>query len=393
MKNTIITILSFLLVNNLSFGQESMISVQGALQVADYENASPEVGMIRYNSTKGDFEGWNGVFWVSLTGNKQSSSVTDIDGNTYKTIRIGEQVWMAENLRTTKYQNGDNIANITSDTDWINLSTGAWCWYNNDSSHEHPFGKLYNAYAATDDRNVCPVGWRVPSNLDWQTLINFWEPNIAGGKMKSKAIAHWNLPNVGASNESGFTAVGSGERSEATGEFATLKNVGKLWSSTEYGSTFIAIDIERFILQAYLGYQLKNTGLAIRCIKDGGASGANATPVDESDLRHQHPPIIEAIVPPPSVQSIRLSDVQLLQNHPNPFYDNTSISYYVPENIGRASIRITDATGKIRQEVKITQKGAGRLDIHAHALSEGQYFYSLVLDGAVYDTKQMLLER
>ena len=100
-------------------------------------------------------------------------SVTDIDGNTYRTIVIGEQEWMAENLMVEHYANGDWIPNVTNDAQWGNLSTGAWCYYNNDPQFECPYGKLYNWYTVADPRNVCPTGWHVPTDAEYTILTNY----------------------------------------------------------------------------------------------------------------------------------------------------------------------------------------------------------------------------
>jgi uncharacterized protein (TIGR02145 family) len=151
-------------------------------------------------------------------------SVVDQDGNTYATIVIGTQEWMAENLRTTTYRNGDPIPNVTDNTQWQGLTTGAWAHYNHDSQYENPYGKLYNGYAVNDPRNVCPVGWHVPSEAEWNTLIGYLDPDYnpeasgggmphsstAGGVMKSTGTQYWNAPNEGATNVSGFSGVGSG---------------------------------------------------------------------------------------------------------------------------------------------------------------------------------------
>jgi len=140
------------------------------------------------------------------------STVTDIDGNVYHTVTIGTQVWMVENLKTTKYRNGDPIPNVTSDAAWCALSTGAYCWYDNDAAtYKAKYGALYNWFAVADNRNIAPVGWHVPTDTEWTTLTTFLGgENLAGGKLKETGTSHWRSPNTGATNSSGFTALPAG---------------------------------------------------------------------------------------------------------------------------------------------------------------------------------------
>ncbi len=143
------------------------------------------------------------VFNYSLT----YGTMTDQSGNTYKTITIGTQTWMAENLRTTKYRNGDPIPNVTDETAWARLSTGAYCYDNNNSNSSTIYGRLYNYYAILDSRNIAPTGWHVATVNDWNTLVNRCGGTmVAGNKLKEKGWKHW-LLNMDATNESGFTAL------------------------------------------------------------------------------------------------------------------------------------------------------------------------------------------
>jgi uncharacterized protein (TIGR02145 family) len=218
----------------ISFSQEKL-EIEGAVILKNSEDATPEPGTIRFNPTTCDFEGWNGVFWASLTGFRLGS-VTDVDGNVYKTVTIGTQEWMAQNLRTTKYKNGDGLPNVTNYTDLGNLGSGTYCWYNNDNSSEQPYGKLYNWYAVNDGRGLCPTGWHVPSDAEWTSLTEYLGgAGIAGGKMKEAGTTHWNSPNTGATNESGFTGLPGGLRITG-GIFFSLGLSGVWWSSTESSS-------------------------------------------------------------------------------------------------------------------------------------------------------------
>jgi uncharacterized protein (TIGR02145 family) len=140
---------------------------------------------------------------------EDNNTVKDIDGNVYRTVTIGTQVWMAEDLKTTHYNDGTPIPYVTDHTEWANLKSGAYCWKwsdNNDESDKNIYGAFYNWYATAE--KLCPVGWHVPTDKDWETLVDFcggWE--IAGGKLKEVGTEHWESPNIGATNEFGFTAL------------------------------------------------------------------------------------------------------------------------------------------------------------------------------------------
>jgi uncharacterized protein (TIGR02145 family) len=195
-------------------------------------------------------------------------SVTDIDGNTYATIQIGTQVWMAENLRTTRYRNGDPIPNVTDDRKWTGLGSGAWCYYDNDPKYEVPYGMLYNWFTVSDARKVCPAGWHVPTNAEWTTLTDHLGGNdYAGGKLKSKTS--WNAPNTGATNASGFSGLPGGYRDGTNGYFDTLGYLGNWWSASELGAEFAwGRDVgnnSAFISRVFFN---KTDGFSVRCLKD-----------------------------------------------------------------------------------------------------------------------------
>ena len=212
-------------------------------------------------------------------------TMVDQDGNTYKTIAIGSQLWMAENLRTAKYRNGDFIPNV-KDNKWGGLTTGAWAHYENDSIFECPYGKLYNWYAVADSRNVCPTGWHVPSDAEWITLINYIHPNsdegrpvdggllnTAGGKMKSGGTKYWLAPNTDATNESGFSGVQGGMRyDDYDGSFSN--HAGYWWSSTEFSNEAGPLYAWYIVLNPLIGWATrdrgteKDSGFSVRCIKD-----------------------------------------------------------------------------------------------------------------------------
>jgi uncharacterized protein (TIGR02145 family) len=168
------------------------------------------------------------------------------DGYNYSTIVLNNgQEWMAENLRTTIYANGDEVPNVIDANEWSGLTTGAWAYCFNESQLESPYGKLYNWYAASDSRNLCPIGWHVPTDLEWSVLINYLDPNadgganssnIAGGKMKSSGYQFWNEPNTGATNESGFSGLPGGSRYYDGEFYFGLAVFGSWWSSSEGGA-------------------------------------------------------------------------------------------------------------------------------------------------------------
>lgn len=169
-------------------------------------------------------------------------------GYNYPTIVLGNgQEWMSENLRTSTYANGDTILNVTIDTQFAAITTGSWCWYDNDPQYENIFGKLYNGYAMIDSRNVCPVGWHVPIESDWNHLIKYLDPTadtsfaygypstIAGDLMKSVGGPYWFL-NCPGNNQSGFSGVGSGYR-DVLGSYApfvSIRQKGRWWCATPY---------------------------------------------------------------------------------------------------------------------------------------------------------------
>jgi uncharacterized protein (TIGR02145 family) len=195
--------------------------------------------------------------------------VTDIDGNTYFTVKIGDQCWMAQDLRVTHYRNGDPIPNITDNAEWEGLSEGAYCYFNNDPSIATTYGLLYNWFAVNDSRNIAPEGWHVPTADEWQVLIDYlggWE--IAGGKVKETGTLHWEFPNTGASNDYGFTALGHGYRYYG-GTFYDLRINASFWSSTDIGNGTVSMrDLDYDNADIFEHFADKRYGFGIRCIKD-----------------------------------------------------------------------------------------------------------------------------
>ena len=203
------------------------------------------------------------------------TTVTDIDGNTYQTIQIGDQCWMAENLKVTHYRNGDAILHITGNTDWKNLSTGAYCNYINDTSYVVTYGRLYNWYAVADSRGMAPEGWHVPSDPEWRTLVDYLGGfSVAGGKLKTTGTIEggtglWYSPNTGATNESGFSGLPGGFRSKNSGGFFGLGRVAYFWSSTEYiGDYAWSRPLHYNNVQVFSYSISKRRGFSVRCVKD-----------------------------------------------------------------------------------------------------------------------------
>tara|TARA_Y100000310_G_scaffold249794_1_gene255930 strand:- start:15 stop:1244 length:1230 start_codon:yes stop_codon:yes gene_type:complete len=196
--------------------------------------------------------------------------VTDIDGNSYKTIRIGNQVWMAENLKVTHYRNGDAIPTGLSNSDWSNLSTGAYAVYDGDESNVATYGYLYNWYAVDDSRNIAPEGWHVPTDEEWTTLIDYLGGNsVAGGKMKETGTAHWESPNTGVTNESGFTALPGGYRYGGNGYYGYMGSYGYYWSSTESSSNHAWYRyLHYYTSEVYRDFNNKKSGFSVRCVRD-----------------------------------------------------------------------------------------------------------------------------
>jgi len=209
----------------------------------------------------------------SLSTNRlqeENLTVTDIDGNVYKTVKIGNQIWMAENLKVTHYRNGDAIPTGHSNSEWSNLDntqTGAYAVYD---GNESIYGYLYNWYAVDDSRNIAPEGWHVPTDNEWQTLVDYLGgKRVAGGKLKEEGTTHWDSPNFGATNESGFTALPGGYRYGHDGSYNSMGDSGRFWSSAESGSYGAW---RRLLSYDYSGVHRlghgERSGFSVRCIRD-----------------------------------------------------------------------------------------------------------------------------
>jgi uncharacterized protein (TIGR02145 family) len=195
---------------------------------------------------------------------------TDIDSNLYHGIKIGNQIWMLENLRTTRYRNGDPITQLTDQLQWLYQKNGACCNYDNNPANSNVYGKLYNWYAVNDNRQLAPDGWHVPVDSEFYILINFLGGNeLASDKLKECGKDHWYGSNTSATNESGFTALPGGVRFD--GRFLELGRIANWWTSSDIDTTWA----RQFSLSYYSNIigtggtiSTKDQGLSIRCIKD-----------------------------------------------------------------------------------------------------------------------------
>lgn len=216
------------------------------------------------------------LLFFGCTKNEPTTEITpdttieDVDGNSYHTVTIGTQTWLVENLKTTKYRNGDPIPNLQSDNQWATTSDGAYSDYANNPALSTDRGKLYNWFAVNDARNIAPAGYHVPNAEEWEELVQYLGGEaIAGGKLKEAGLGHWADPNTGATNSSGFTALPTGFRSR-DGSFSGLSGFGYYWSASEnyqqtsawyFGMNMDWAGIEKAI-------EFEKTGHAVRCIKD-----------------------------------------------------------------------------------------------------------------------------
>jgi uncharacterized protein (TIGR02145 family) len=209
-----------------------------------------------------------------LNADSSYGTLIDQEGNEYKTIIIGTQEWMAENLNTSIYRNGEVIPKNLSNNAWQNTTQGSWSYYDNDAIHDCPDGKLYNWFACVDSAQLCPTGWHVPSDADWTILTDYLGGlNVAGAKMKtlgnlSSGNGLWTSPNLGATNSSGFSGTPAGYR-YMLGYSNYIGNGGLWWSSSEFGAVEAHMRFLNFNLASAGRDQYnKHYGFSVRCVKD-----------------------------------------------------------------------------------------------------------------------------
>jgi uncharacterized protein (TIGR02145 family) len=239
-------------------------------------------------TTNGQMMYWKDSVWLTVSPGSNGQTLTLCNGLPHwgpcpvdtilpTQITIGSQIWDNKNLEVSTYRNGDPIPQVTDTIQWANLTTGAWCWYNNDSANYWQYGKLYNWFAVNDPRGLAPIGWHVPTDGEWNKIVKFLEPSAdttlsgwqnttVGGMLKS--TTNWNSPNTGATNSSGFGALPGGRRF-SSGYFSNVGNFGYWWSSTESNASFAwyrylsstSLDIHRFNFNKVVGF-------SVRLIKD-----------------------------------------------------------------------------------------------------------------------------
>ena len=208
----------------------------------------------------------------------QAQTVTDYDGNIYDTIIIGGQTWLRPNLKVTHYNNGVPIPYVSDTAAWKTLTTGARCYYGNDSSaYDSVYGALYNWYVVTDTNKICPEGWHVSTNDEWQaTESHLGGQFVAGGEMKEAGTLHWASPNTGATNSTGFTGLPGGMRDPINDDFRSIYENGLWWTASAYNSS-MAWSTYMWYLNAGIDHNpaSKKYGLSIRCVKDIGVGMGN----------------------------------------------------------------------------------------------------------------------
>jgi len=205
---------------------------------------------------------------VQTTDAQDDMTIRDLAGNLYKTVKIGNQTWMAENLKTTKYNDGTSIPLVTEKSKWIVLSTPAYCWYNNDTTYKNIYGALYNRYAVNSNK-LCPTGWHVSTDAEWTEMVDFLGgKEVAAAKLKESGITHWSGPDSGATNESGFSAIPGGTR-YVNGIYFTHKEIGYWWTYT------VSDDLNGWYRSMYYSnsivdrnYHDSTNGFSVRCVKD-----------------------------------------------------------------------------------------------------------------------------
>ncbi len=207
------------------------------------------------------------LIFIRLAG-LQAQVVKDADGNAYPIVNIGKQVWMSENLKTTKFNDGKEIALVTDEKIWKALKTPAYCYLKNDIENMEVYGALYNWFTV-NTKKLCPKGWHVPSDTEWGTMISFLgSANNAGNKLKETGTEHWKNILSTATDEFGFKALPGGMRSDS-GVFPAFANSYSVWWSTT-GSNLYAYNRGLYFesSRTYRGYEPMRSGFSVRCIKD-----------------------------------------------------------------------------------------------------------------------------
>jgi uncharacterized protein (TIGR02145 family) len=197
-----------------------------------------------------------------------------IDEGCIASVLICNKTWMLKNLDVSTYRNGDPIPEVTDPTAWFSTTTGAWCYYNNDPANGAVYGKLYNWYAVNDPRGLAPVGWHVPTDVEWTDLVNCQGGfAVAGGKLKEAGLTHWDSPNTSATNSSGFTALAGGNLSSIGMAWYNKGLLAVFWTSTPFPFSTNAANYHRLFYNSSTVSSsdsggLHGDGMSVRCVKD-----------------------------------------------------------------------------------------------------------------------------
>jgi uncharacterized protein (TIGR02145 family) len=238
------------------------------IKIATHQYSS--IGTITVMLEVMDAGGLTKITTAQISVTAETGTVTDIDGNIYSTVTIGKQRWMSENLRVTHYRNGAAISKIADSTVWASSGLGAYCSFANNEKWILEYGRLYNLFATVDSRGIAPSGWHVPSDAEWQELVDFLGgSSVAGGKLMEAGYHHWAIPNTVATNSSGFTALPGGYRNDSLGAFYGFNTRAYFWSSTAATSSSYwcrALEIAHESISRDACSQ--RHGFSVRCVKD-----------------------------------------------------------------------------------------------------------------------------
>ncbi len=213
---------------------------------------------------------------ITSCSNEETKTQTPVAGRPTKPInssevRIGTQVWKKKNLSVSHYRNGDPIPQVTDPTQWRDITTGAWCYYQDNTANGKVYGKLYNWYAVVDLRGLAPIGWHIPSQSEFETLTNYLGGMVVAGS-KLKTVSGWQGSNDGATNSTGFSGLPGGKRwynNYLNGGSTNIGVKGGFWSSTMVGSTYAyRLELTEYLTSANTIQEYRNAGCSVRCIKD-----------------------------------------------------------------------------------------------------------------------------
>jgi uncharacterized protein (TIGR02145 family) len=319
-------------------------------------------------------------YFTNFFAQTAGSGMTDIDGNVYATVIIGSQEWVSENLTVSKYNDGTIIPQVTDPTAWANLTTGAWCYYNNDPANGLIYGKLYNYYAvagihdtiaSTPNKVLAPIGFHVPTDTNWTDLTDYLGGLlVAGGEIKEIGTAQWMSPNRGATNSSGFTGLSDGFRFDY-GFFFGVGSYANWWSSTEYtnittNTTDVWIrHLDHDNSAVTRSAALKAIGFSIRLINDTLFSDS-----------------------PTNIESIETKSIHM---YPNPATDHVVIDLGTLTTSGNWNYTITNTIG---QEIKKGEFTTQQTIINLSDISdEGLYLIKIYdVSGAYFITKKVQIK-